>query len=296
MSESIVELMDELPEKNLTTMMLNALDFVVPGAWENTVGFNTMITKVTGEDDPAIIQAVRDRSIVLYHDKAQGYQRAIWIYQTVDRADKALATAALANKVGDKIPLVGGLMKKVTPNSDKAQAIDLCLKLVAEITCFCKINGIPGDSIGDFMGSVGDYSGEELMRLATLISVDGLIPLGPDFLQKVQAIIHNLSSGELSDNPAFSRISQFIPGGGTEGKLSFINNSFDSMKGWMDGFVTARNLTPTKIMNHLERFIDVSNDKLDYVAAFLDLSTNYYEHTGIQTVARRLIDRAYAEI
>jgi hypothetical protein len=35
---------------------------------------------------------------------------------------------------------------------------------------------------------------------------------------------------------------------------------------------------------------------LDYVAAFLDMSTNYYEHTGIQTVARRVIEQAAREI
>lgn len=296
MSESIVELMDNLPQKNLTTMMLKGLDFVVPGAWENTVGFNNMVQKVTGENDPALIQSIRDRAIVLYSDKSQGYQRAMWIYQTVDRADKALAAAALANMVGDKIPLIGGLMQKVTPNTDKAQSIDLCLKLVAEITCFCQINGIPGDSIGDFMGSVGDYSGEELMRLATLVCVDGLIPLGPEFLQKVQDTIQHLSSGELANNAAFSRISEFIPGGGTDGKLAFINNSFDSMKGWMAGFVSSHSLTPQNVMSHLKSFIEFSDDKLDYVAAFLDLSTNYYEHTGTQTIARRLINRAYGEI
>jgi hypothetical protein len=296
MSESIVELMDELPQRNITTMMLNGLDFAVPGEWKNIVGFDNMVTEVTGEDDPEMIQAIRDRAIVLYSDKNQGYQRAMWIYQTVDRADKALAAAALANKVGDKIPLVGGFMKKVTPSADKAQAIDLSLKLVAEITCYCKINGIPGDSIGDFMGAVGNYSGEEIMRLATLVCVDGLIPLGPDFLQKVQETIHNISSGELSNNPAFARISKFIPGNGDDGKLDFINNSFDSMKEWMDGFVTARGLTPENVMDHIKTIIDVSDDKLDYVAAFIDASTNYYEHTGTQTIAKSLIDRAYGEI
>lgn len=296
MSQSIVELMDALPEKNLTTMMLNGLDFVVPGEWQNIVGFNRMITHVTGEQDPALIQAIRDRAIVLYSDKKQGYQRAMWLYQTVDRADKALAAAALANKVGDKIPLIGSFMQRVTPNADKAQAIDLCIKLVAEIVCFCQINGIPGDSIGDFMGAIGDYTGEELMRIATLIAVDGMIPLGPDFLQKVQTIIHNLSSGELGNNPAFNSVRELIPGGNTEGKLAFINQSFDAMQDWMGGFVTSHNLTTASIMSHLKSFIEFSDDKLDYVAAFLDLSTNYYEHTGTQTVARRLINRAYGEI
>ncbi|MBV5259943.1 hypothetical protein FLX56_16130 [Synechococcus moorigangaii CMS01] len=296
MSASIVELMDRLPERNLTTMLLNSLDFVVPGQWQNIVGFEKMAKTVTRETDPAILQAVRDRAIVLYSDKSQGYQRAMWIYQTVDQADKALAAAALANKVGDKIPLVGGLMQKVTPNADKAQAIDLGLKLVAEITCFCQINGIPGDSLGDFMKAIADYSGEELMRIAALICVDGLIPLGPDFLEKINRTLKNLSASDLNNNQAFNRVGEFLPGGSTAGKLSFINQSFEAMQGWMGGFVSARGLTPEKIMDHIQGFVDISNNKLDYVAAFLDLSTNYYEHTGTQTIARRLIDRAYGEI
>jgi hypothetical protein len=41
--------------------------------------------------------------------------------------------------------------------------------------------------------------------------------------------------------------------------------------------------------------MNVADSKLDYVAAFLDMSTNYYEHTGTQTVARNLILRAAQE-
>jgi hypothetical protein len=31
----------------------------------------------------------------------------MWLYQTVDKTDYALGAAALANKVGEKIPLMG---------------------------------------------------------------------------------------------------------------------------------------------------------------------------------------------
>ena len=63
----------------------------------------------------------------------------MWLYQTVDSADSALGAAALANKVGNKIPLVGGLLSRVTPNPDKAQAIDLSIKLVVvELVAFCQ--------------------------------------------------------------------------------------------------------------------------------------------------------------
>jgi hypothetical protein len=295
-SESIFKLMDNLPQNNLTTMMLKSLDFIVPGQWENIVGFDNMIRKETGEDDPALIKQIGEKAVKLYNDPSQGYQKAVWLYQTIDKTDAALGAAALANKVGGKIPLMGGLLTKVTPNPEKAQAIDLTLKLAVEIIAFCQINGIPGDSIGDFVKSLANYSGEEIMRLATLVSVDGLIPLGPDFLGKIEQTLRNLSTNDLTNDKTFSAISSLIPGGNIGGQLSFLNNSFDSVKGWMSNFVTSKNLTPDRILNNLKGFVEFSDDKLDYVAAFLDMSTNYYEHTGIQTVTRRLVARAYNEI
>ena len=296
MNKPIFELLNELPTNNVTVMMLRSLDFVVPGEWKNIVGFENTIREVTGETDEEMIQAIGDRAVWLYNDKSQGYQRAMWLYQTVDRADSALGAAALANKVGDKIPLVGGLLSRITPNPDKAQAIDLSIKLVVELVAFCQINGIPGDSIGDFVGALGEYSGESLMRMAALVCVDGLIPLGPDFILKAQSALNNLSPQDLSNNPAFSRVSSLIPGGNARGQLNFIGESFDSVKGWMANFVNQRDLNPEKVFSQLQGFIEFSENKLDYVAAFLDMTTNYYEHTGTQTLAARLIERALAEI
>jgi hypothetical protein len=294
-SKAIFELVNELPQNNITVMMLRSLDFVVPGQWQNIVGFENTIRHVTGESDEQMIQQIGDRAVWLYNDKSQGYQRAMWLYQTVDSADSALGAAALANKVGEKISLFG-FLNRLTPNPEKAQSIDLCLKLVAELVAFCQINGIPGDSIGDFVASLGEYSGESLMRMAALVCVDGLIPLGPDFIQKAQSTLSNINADELKNNPIFSRISSLIPGGSVGNQLDFIANSFDSTKGWMSNFVSERGLTPEKIFHNLAKFVEFSDDKLDYVAAFLDMTTNYYEHTGTQTLARRLIERAVAEI
>ncbi|MDJ0901062.1 MAG: hypothetical protein QNJ55_19855 [Xenococcus sp. MO_188.B8] len=296
MGKPIQKLVDELPTSNMTTLMLRSLDFVVPGEWENLVGFENTIRTVTGESDEDLIQQIGERAIWLYNDKSQGYQTAMWLYQTVDNADSVLGAAALANKVGNKIPLLGGFLTKVTPNPDKAQSIDLCIKLVVELLAFCQINGIPGDSIGDFVGSLADYGGESLMRMAALICVDGLIPLGPDFLLKIQSTISNLSSQDLDSNQAFSQLKEFIPGGSSSEQLGFIGDSFDAVKGWMDNFVGDHDLSPEKIMDNLQGFLEFSDDKLDYVAAFLDMTTNYYEHTGTQTIAARLIERAMAEI
>jgi len=291
----VFELVDELPTNNLTVSMLKALDFVAPGEWQNTVGFVNTIKTVTGETDEDLIQQIGERAIYLFNDKSQGYQTALWLYQTVDGTDKALGAAALANKVGEKIPLFG-FLNSVTPSPEKAQTIDLTLKVVVELVAFCQINGIPGDSIGDFVASLGEYGGESLIRMVALICVDGLLPLGPNFINKALSGISQTSPQELAQNSTFQSIKDSIPGNNDAGKLNFIGESFDSVKGWMSGIVTANNLTPEKVVGNLQNFMEFSQDKFDYLAAFLDVATNYYEHTGTQTLARRLIERAVAEI
>lgn len=295
MSKPIFELVDELPTSGLTVSMLNALDFIAPGEWQNTVGFVNTIKTVTGEDDDDLIQQIGERAIYLFNDKSQGYQTALWLYQTVDGTDKALGAAALANKVGATIPLFG-FLNSLTPKADKAQTIDLTLKVVAELVAFCQINGIPGDSIGDFVGALGEYSGESMIRMAALVAVDGILPLGPDFIEKSLSFLSNMNPHELDQNSTFKAMSNFIPGSSPGGKLNFIGESLDSVKGWMNGLVSANALTAQKVLRNLSGFLDFADDKLDYVAAFLDVSTNYYEHTGTQTLARRLIERAFAEI
>lgn len=295
MSKPIFELVDELPTSGLTVSMLNSLDFVAPGQWHNVVGFVNTIKTVTGETDEGLIQAIGERAIYLYNDRSQGYQRAMWLYQTVDSTDKALGAAALANKVGEKIPLLG-FLNSITPKADKAQTIDLCLKLVAELVAFCSINGIPGDSIGDFVASLGEYSGESLIRMVALVCVDGLIPLGPDFISKALSVISQTSPQELEKNTTFQNMQEAIPGNNSSSKLNFIGESFNSVQGWMSNLVASNGLTPQKVVHHLQNFVEVTDDRLDYLGAFLDVATNYYEHTGTQTLARRLIERAVAEI
>ncbi|MGI0493465.1 hypothetical protein ACN4EG_16915 [Alkalinema pantanalense CENA528] len=295
MSKPIYELVDELPTGGTTVMALNALDFVIPGQWQNLTGFTNTIKAVTGETDEAMIQAIGDRAVYLYNDESQGYQRAMWLYQTVDNASGALGMAAMANKIGQDISFLG-FLDNLTPKPEKAQSIDLCVKLVVELVSYCQINGIPGDSIGDFLAALGDYGGESLMRMVALICFDGLIPLGPHFIDKGLSTLGGLSPQELEGNQTFKGVNSLIPGGDTAGKLGFIGQSFDSVKGWMTDFVSSKGLTQENALGNLQKFVQISADKLDYVGAFLDVSVKYYTHTGTQTLARRLIERAIAEI
>lgn len=295
MSKPIFELVDELPTGGTTVKALNALDFVVPGQWQNLTGFTNTVRAVTGETDESLIQAIGERAVYLYNDESQGYQRAMWLYQTVDNAAGALGAAALANKVGQDISFLG-FLSNLTPKPEKAQSLDLCVKLVVELVAFCQINGIPGDSIGDFLAALGDYSGESLMRMAALVSFDGLIPLGGDFIQKGLSTLSSTNPNELEKNQSFKSVQSLIPGNDSASKLGFIGQSFDSVKGWMGDFVTSRNLTQQTLLDRVRGVVDVSADKLDYVGAFLDVAVKYYTHTGTQTLARRLVERAVAEI
>jgi len=68
MTEPIFKLVDELPEQNMTVRVLNALDFVVPGEWENIVGFENTIRQVAGEEDEEMIQQIGDRAVWLFND------------------------------------------------------------------------------------------------------------------------------------------------------------------------------------------------------------------------------------
>jgi hypothetical protein len=294
-SKAIFELVDELPTGGLTVMALNSLDFILPGEWQNLVGFENTIRTVTGESDPGLIQAIGERAVYLYNEESQGYQTAMWIYNTVDAGANALGAAAMANQVGGDIGFLG-FLQNVTPKAETAQTIDLGIKLVAEVVSFCQINGIPGDSIGDFLASLGDYSGESLMRMAALVCFDGLIPLGPDFIQKALGGLGNASPAELEGNQSFRGLQDAIPGGDTGGKLGFINESFNSVSGWMSDFVNSRGINTDDLLANLRNFVNIADDKLDYAAAMLDMGTNYYTHTGTQTLARRLIERAVAEI
>jgi hypothetical protein len=287
MSDQINELLEALPETSLTTRLLSLLDYVVPGEWQNVTSFEAMIKQVTGEDDETIIQNVGERAITLYRDPAQGYQRAVQVFQLVDNAQGLAGFAALANKVS--------FLEGITPKSDTTQAIDAGVKFVAELTTFCLVNGMPGDSVADFASSLLNGEKEDRMRLAAWIAYDGLVPLGPDFLGKILDGIRSLTSSQLGEHGRFARIAHFLPGGLDE-KKQLVEASLDSTRGHVEQFVADKGLTQDSLLDRIRQQVEVTDGRLDYVAAVLDMATNYFEHTGVQSVARRIVSRAYGEM
>ena len=290
MGKSIVELVDSLPTDNITVKVLKALDYIVPGEWDNFTNFDDAITHITGETKSKKIKKIRKQAVKLYEDKNNGYQTAVWLYQTLDNTDKVVGAAALANKIGNSFSFIP-FLQQLTPKADTLQSIDLKMKLVAELIAYSKLNGLTL-SPQKFAASLKDnYQNEALMRMVALVCIDGVLPLGANFVPKIEKDITQREN--LQNNPAFSAVTQFIP---TTDKAGFINDSFKAVDDWMAKLTDSVGFTRESVASHLNNFIDIADDKFDYLAAFFDASTNYFEHTGIQTVARKLIKEAYQEI
>ncbi len=294
MSEALHEVVESLPQSSLTTHLLGALDYLVPGEWTNITTFEGMVRDATGESDEGIIQQVGERAIALFADENNGYQRAVSVFRGVDSASTVAGAAAMANLLGQQFDVLS-FMTDVTPKPDTTQAIDAALKLGAELTAFTLVNGIPGDSVGDFVSSLANYGKEEKMRFAAWLAFDCIVPLGPDFLNLILGAIESVSLDELADNRVFRFVSDHLPGDIAQ-KRDTLRSNVDQTRGHIEGFVGERGMSQESLLARVREYVQIADDKLDVLAAALDLSTNTFEHTGIQTVARRVITRAYGEI
>lgn len=293
MSEPLHQVLESLPETSLTTRILDALDYLVPGEWTNVVLFEQMVKNVTNESDDSIIQAVGEGAIALYANADNGYQRAVQVYKGIDSASTVAGAAALANMAGQRFEILS-FLTDVTPKPDTVQAIDAGLKLAGELAGFTLTNGLPGDGVGDFVTALAAYGKEEKMRLAAWLAIDCVLPLGPDFIQKIlDAFDGPLES--IQNSRVYQFVSSHLPGGIAEHRDTFKAN-IEQSRGHLDAMVAQHGLTQETVLQRVREYVQIADDKLDVVAAALDLSTNVFEHTGIQTVARRVITRAYQEL
>lgn len=289
------ELLSDLPQSSITTRLLHMLDYVVPGEWQNITSFEAMIKDVTGEEDQALIQQVGERAIMLYNDPENGYQRAIWIYRALDDTQDLAGLASLADKLSHEFDFLG-FLDKVTPKADTTQAIDAAVKLLGEMAAFCFSNGLPGDSVSDFAAAFADAKKEDAMRLASFLAFDCVLPLGPDFLIKLTEGIESLSLSFLGSDSRFAKIASYLPADSPlEGHRLLVDN-FHATKGVLEKFAVDKGIEQGSLLGKVRSVLGSADSKLDYVAAGIDLVSNHFEHTGIQSVTRRIVSRAYGEI
>ncbi len=293
--EHLHETLAALPANNLTARLLGLTSKVADQSWENITDLAQMIRVVTGETQESYLQEIGERAMQLYADPEERYQRAMKIYRTVDDVDKLIGTATFLDQVAQRISFLG-FMDRLIPKSEKLQAIDAGAKLAAELAAFTTINGLPGDSIADFGKSLADSAEEDKLRLVCWVIAEGVLPFGPDFLDKIGEQIGSATSGDLQESMLFRKISEMLPGGSSDAGRSMILGTIEQVGGWASGLVRDRGITQASIGSGLKGLLDVGDRGFDVMAAAIDMGTNYFEHTGTQTVARQLVKRAYGEV
>jgi hypothetical protein len=295
MSATVLERLDRLPRRNLTVLALKGISTVVPGEWRNLTSADALIAEVMGSDDPALIAQVRARADLLSRARHEGYGRAMSLYEAVNRSQKAAGGLRLLANVGGALPLLRRVAD-LTPASDTLQAADLGLKVAAELLAFTQVNGLPGDSFGDFAAALAEYGSEARVRMAALVCFDALLPLGDQALERLDGLLGKVGQGDLRQLPGYAGMASLIPGRGEAAHLNFIRRGVDTWLGWAGGFVGGLGLSGQKAVRALESTLGPWQGRFDQLATFLDVFTDTYRHTGTQAVARRLVERAAAEI
>lgn len=294
---SVVATLELLPDEGLTVSALRALDFAVPGAWDNTRHFETLVGQVTHHDSKGLHAEVRRRALEL-ETRDPRWVRAMKVYELVDTVDQVAAATAAASKVGSLFGGSLGFLEKFTPKPETTQSLDAGAKLVAELLAFGLMHGLPTgpDALAKFVVALGDYGRYDLTRMAAWVVYDGLLPLGPDFVPVIAKTFRGLADGALTDHGAFASLADQLPGETTAAKRAFVVDAIDATSEWITSFVAEKGLTQEAVMGHLKGTLSVAEGSLDVVAAAIDASTTYYSHTGVQTVARGLARASVEEL
>ena len=295
MNITILERLERLPRRNVTVLALKGISILVPGGWTNLTDPDQLIQEVLGSDNPSLVRQVRQRADDLSRARHEGYGRAMSLYDAVNRSQKASGGLRLLANFGSALPVVKKAAN-LTPSSDRLQAVDLSLKVAAEMLAFTQVNGLPGDSFGDFGAALNDYAGEARVRMAALVCFDGLMPLGDEALERLDGLLGSVGSSDLQSSPTYRSMASLIPGRGDNAHMGFLRRGVDQWVGWAGQFVSNLGLTGQKAVRALETTLGPWQGSFKQMATFLDAFTDTYQHTGLQVVARRLVERAAAEI
>ena len=295
MSATVLDRLDHLPRRNLTVLALKGISVLVPGGWHNLTSSQELISQVLGSEDPDLVQQVRARAEELSRARHEGYRRALSLYDAVNRSQKAAGGLRVLANVASALPLVKR-MAVLTPTSHTLQAVDLSLKVAAEMLAFTQGNGLPGDSFGAFAASLNEYAGEARVRMAALVCFDALLPLGDDALRNLDGLLGQVAGKELHQVPAYAGMASLLPGRGDTAHLDFLRQGVGHWLGWAQGFSSELGLSGQRAVRALESTLGPWQGGMEQLATFLDAFTDTYAHTGVQAVARRLVERAAAEI
>ena len=123
------------------------------------------------------------------------------------------------------------------------------------------------DGLARFTGALADYARYDLVRIGAWVVFDGLVPLGPDFVQKIVGTWKDLASNDVAGNAAFKALAGKLPGDSMDDKRGFAIQALDKTGEWVTRFVEDKQLTQQGALQSLQGALKVADGGLDYVAA-----------------------------
>ena len=142
---------------------------------------------------------------------------------------------------------------------------------------------------------VGHRSGARATRWTAFVGLDCVPLVGPNLMGKPMTTINGLDASSLAGNKLFAAVARRLPGD-VAARRARVKQNLAASASHLSAMASTKGISQAGVLEKIRQYVAISDDKLDVIAAGLDMSTNCFEHRGVQTVARRVISRAYAEI
>jgi hypothetical protein len=101
---------------------------------------------------------------------------------------------------------------------------------------------------------------------------------------------------ERIDSSLFNALAGYLPGASHSDKVSVLGRALAGVAGSLSSLASGAGFSQSGLLGKLKGIVDANESRAEYVAAAIDMGTNVFQHTGIQTVARRVVTRAYNEL
>lgn len=285
-------LLTDATPKAQTVFILEAMDFIIKDGYINPSNIQQYIRHVLGQisnEDVAKVEQIINGWLA---DDNQPYRRTLTFYRIAEHAGTAMGSATLAKQLGEDFSFLSSL-NNISPRTEHTQMADFLIKFGCEIMASLSLQGLPTDvqSIGN---QVSHFKNETAVRMATLIAIDGLLPLGPNFVQKISDTLQNGGQNSLFSQISVDKIQPLL--GNNQSVQQIWQKSvdiFNQSQQSITQFLAQKGITQASVSQQLNSVINFSADKVDYVSAYMDMTTNYIYHSGSLTVLRKMIENAY---
>ncbi|MEL6182276.1 MAG: FHA domain-containing protein, partial [Myxococcota bacterium] len=164
-----------------------------------------------------------------------------------------------------------------------------------EVLAYTRMRGIARADLGVWLQALQteQYDGPGKVRTMAWIAFEGMLPLGTDFMPILVAGVEAIPLEELGSNALFARLARIAPGTTLEDKRSYLLGVLHGVTPWVQGVVSRRGLTQEAISAQVAKWLTAVAGGTPAMGLAADALTDYFAHTGVQTVATVAIEQVW---